>query len=46
MKRLDELLKQAAKAAEVAGIRQLEQKFVEAAKAIERGIIFTASLYL
>jgi ATP-dependent RNA helicase DOB1 len=46
MKRLDELLNQAAKAAEVAGIGQLKQKFIDAAKAIERGIVFTASLYL
>jgi ATP-dependent RNA helicase DOB1 len=45
MKRLDELLNQAAKAAEVAGLGQLKQKFVGAAKAIERGIVFTASLY-
>jgi ATP-dependent RNA helicase DOB1 len=46
MKRLDELLKQAAKAAEIAGSALLQQKFTDAAKSIARGIVFMASLYL
>jgi ATP-dependent RNA helicase DOB1 len=46
MKRLDELLNQAARAAEIAGNTALRQRFGEAAKSIERGIVFTASLYL
>jgi len=46
MKRLDELLNQVSKAARVAGSDTLGQKFAQAAKSIERGIVFTASLYL
>jgi ATP-dependent RNA helicase DOB1 len=46
MKRLDELLNQVARAAEIAGSAELRQRFSDAAKLIERGIVFMASLYL
>jgi ATP-dependent RNA helicase DOB1 len=46
MKRLGELLNQVANAAPVAGNVALRDKIQEAAKLIERGIVFTASLYL
>ena len=46
MKRLDELLNQAAKAANVMGDKTLEEKFKSASGLIKRGIVFSASLYL
>jgi ATP-dependent RNA helicase DOB1 len=46
MKRLDELLHQVANAAMVSGNLPLRDKISQSATLIERGIIFTASLYL
>jgi ATP-dependent RNA helicase DOB1 len=46
MKRLGELLGQGARAAGVAENEMLKGKFEAAGKCIERGIVFTASLYL
>ena len=46
MKRLGELLAQVADAAKVAGSQELHDKFSAAAKLVERGIVFTPSLYL
>ena len=46
MKRLGELLAQVADAAKVAGSQELHDKLSAAAKLVERGIVFTPSLYL
>lgn len=46
MKRLGELLAQVADAAKVAGNHALHDKFAASVKLVERGIVFTPSLYL
>lgn len=46
MKRLDELLNQAAKAANILGNKDLKKKFEDSSNLIKRGIVFSASLYL
>lgn len=46
MKRLDELLNQTAKAAELLNNRELKTKLEESSALIKRGIVFSASLYI
>ncbi|OHS93551.1 Superkiller viralicidic activity 2-like 2 [Tritrichomonas foetus] len=45
MKRLDELLHQVANAAKILNDKELESRFNEASKLINRGIMFSASIY-
>jgi ATP-dependent RNA helicase DOB1 len=46
IRRIDELIRQLEEACQVIGNMALKQKFAEASKLIQRGIIFAASLYL
>jgi len=46
IRRLDELLKQMEEACQVIGNMALKDRFAQASKLIQRGIIFAASLYL